>query len=194
MKTTIAFAICSLVCIYINIAAQNSNNKRNYIIALSGDTNYYDEVLIDIGGGFGGRINGKKDHYKAKEISGLKGVFQTKGIISSTPAYTMIYERKFLKPDKGNDKTGLIEFIFQKGTNKLYRYMGPGCTGAPYAALTDTYYLYEGNKFICYIREANYKEVLTKYFGNCDDFIQKLNNTKWYHLYDLAKQCDFECK
>lgn len=171
----------------LQIHAQKRDKKNLYIITLKGDTIYYESVEPAFLGGFNCKTsNGKSEHYKEKDLAGLKAEFQA-AIIGKPRVY--IYERKFLKPHKNSDKTVLLELIMHNDKCKLYRYfLSTGQTSK------EEFHLYENDKFIDYVERNNFEMLLTKYFGDCDYFTQNLKETRFGKLYELTIKVNVKCE
>ena len=105
----------------------------------------------------------------------------------------VIHEAKPKKPDKGEDsKKDFMEVFMQNTKATIYLYVTPGANGSYY-----DFYVYVEDKFIVELKKNNHKELLLKYFGNCDAIVEAFKRKdNWYSkLAELRRMySNFKCK
>ena len=85
-----------------------------------------------------------------------------------------------------------MEVFMQNTKATIYLYITPAANGSYY-----DYFVYEGDKFIDELKKNNHKELLLKYFGNCNAIVEAFKRKdNWYSkLGELRKMySNFKCK
>ncbi len=159
-----------------NLSLFSQNTKRgkeeqDFVVTLNNDTIYGSigtwGVSRTAWGGYSYGIKTKDGNRTRYNVDEAKIVFFDGNV----------YEAKPKKPKKGSDSKKDFMQVFMRNANcTMYCYSISGLNSS-----SIDFYLFENDKFIDEVKKSNHKELILKYFGDCEG-IAKAFKTKdnWF--------------
>ncbi len=166
---------------------KSEQEKQDYVVTLNNDTIYGSIGTWGTShtswGGYAYRIKTKDGNKTKYNVDNAKIVFYNGRICEAKPK----------KPNKGSDSKKDFMYIYIKNSKyTLYCYAVPCANGD-----CIEYFLFEGDKFIDEVKRSNHKELILKYFGDCDGIVEAFKTkNNWYgKLGELSNiYSNYKCK